>query len=223
MTRIIKQSIIWIIGSLFIFPLCSFSVNTDSLAEAKTIIIDVGHTKQSPGVISTIGESEFIYNKIFGITLMWKLKRDGHDVTIIENQSLKERVRNINSSDADLVISIHHDSTQPQYLGKNKYRGFSIFIHDKKNLPFAMDLGKRLVECGYSPSLHHAENILGERKPLLSKEYGVYRSNFYILKHSKKPIVLFEVGVITNSEEEKTLRDSSSIDKMAQCIVEVLK
>ncbi len=215
MTRIIKQSIVWIIGSLFLFL---------SLAEAKSIIIDVGHTKEKPGVFSATGEPEIIYNNMFAMALYNKLTlNDEHTVRSVKNLSLKERVEIFNSSDADLIISIHHDSTQPKYLGTNKYAGFSIFVYDDKSLPFAMKMGEELVKAGFSPSLHHAEDIKGERKELLSPEYGVYRANFYILKHTNKPIVLFEVGVITNQKENERVKTWYSIDKMTQCIVKTIE
>ncbi len=214
MTRNIKQSIIWMIISLFFFL---------PVAEARNVIIDAGHTYMEPGVISTTGEPELKYNLWFGTVLMWKLNKVGVFSEIVSNLSLKDRVKYFNNSDVDLVISIHHDSTQPQYLGTNKYKGFSLFIYDRKNIHLAERIGKELVSCGYSPSLHHAEDIDGERKTLLSEEYGVYQANFYILKYTRKPIVLLEVGVITNSEEEMKLRKSSVIDGMTNCIVEAVK
>lgn len=215
MTRIIKQSIVWILGSLVLFL---------SPVEAKRIIIDVGHTKDKPGAMSATGEPEIVYNNMFAMALYNKLTlNDEYKVLSVKNLPLKERVDIFNSSKADLVISIHHDSTHPKYLGTNKYAGFSIFIYDDKSLPFAMKMGEELVKAGFSPSLHHAEDIEGERKELLSPKYGVYRANFYILKHSNKPIVLFEVGVITNPKDEERVRTWYAIDKMTQCIVKSLE
>src|SRR5262249_10168880 len=67
-------------------------------------------------------------------------------------------------------------------------------------------LGEALSGRGLALTTHHAENIPGERRPLVDPERGVYRyDELVVLQYTKAPAVLFEAGVIVNRAEETAL------------------
>ena len=103
------------------------------------VAIDVGHTREKGGAISATGVPEYVFNRILADSLLQELKRDGYTKSfLIGDNSLKGRAAVANQRNANLLLSIHHDSVQPQYLSKwilggrarlysDKYRGYSIF------------------------------------------------------------------------------------------------
>ncbi len=55
-------------------------------------------------------------------------------------------------------------------------------------------------------------------KNLSQRNRGVKQARFYVLKGTNIPAILIEVGFISNSAEEKKLRDNYYLDKVATAI-----
>ncbi len=202
---------------------------------AKTIIIDIGHTVEKPGVISARGNPEILFNYLTGIVISKKLANQGFEVYLSSNMELSDRVKRIKKYNPDMVISIHHDSVQPHHLstwkfeGKeyyysDKFSGFSIFVSKKNeqfknSLRFANLLGRFMTESGLYPTYHHTEPVKGENRELLNKEYGVYRYDDLFLLKSTYPAVLLECGIIVNRSDELTLRSDYIINVISDAVV----
>jgi N-acetylmuramoyl-L-alanine amidase len=192
---------------------------------AECIFIDIGHGEKDKygGTIGATGHHEWLYNRAIGIDLKKALEAKGHTVKIIENAPLSERVLKIHASACTLFISIHHDSVQPQ-LDPNLYSGYSIFITNRfpeRNYSFwmAWHTANALNRNGFHPSLHHAEDIDGERKTLLDKDRGIYLANFYILRNASIPGILLECGIIANKWEAVKLMQDVTREKIVSAIV----
>lgn len=218
-----------------LFIICLVWVFCSSLASATehcvkedfVVALDIGHTKNHPGGISARGVSEFYFNKRLAQLLSEELVRQGFTQTfrINENGSditLTERTHTAGRNNADLLLSIHHDSVQPrylsswiyqgkQYLYSDIFKGYSIFYSEKnekarESFFFAQILGAELRSSGFVPTLHHAKNIAGENRDLVDKEHGIYRfDSLTVLRLAEMPAVLLECGIIVNREEELLL------------------
>jgi N-acetylmuramoyl-L-alanine amidase len=196
----------------------------DTSFEKPVVIIDPGHTKKMPGAVSITGKYEVEYNDNLVSKISNVLTGAGF-VTIPTrnpNQEIKleDRVNIANSHNALAMLSIHHDSAQLVYLelieknGKKAYRtrkpisGYSIFVSKKNSqfdssFIFAKLLGEELIKLGRKPTLHHAEPIPGEGRPLLDADLGIYQyDDLVVLKQSTIPAVLLEVGVIVDQADE---------------------
>ncbi|MBF0537882.1 MAG: N-acetylmuramoyl-L-alanine amidase [Nitrospirae bacterium] len=222
--------IVWLF--VIVLPALSFGQEGDNQAgcdnEAFVVVIDVGHSKKSPGATSARGEGEYYFNKAVATLLLKELRSAGLTKAFIidaDSISLKERVQVANDRKPDLFISIHHDSVQPRYLSKWEYdgkeqhysdifRGFSIFYSErnaspKESLAFADILGQALLNEGLQPTLHHAEPIPGENRELVDRSKGIYRfDDLAVLAHTQMPAVLLECGVIVNRDEELLLKST---------------
>lgn len=211
----------------------------DPAAHGFDLVLDPGHSPKSPGAISCNGVQEYRYNNalVAQITVslanlpgvrVFLTKKDDEEI------SLKERVKD--TTGKDLFISVHHDSVQPQFLngqGRNggkcseKASGFSIFVSRKnpffkESLAAAAMLGKCLLAQGLRPTLHHAEPIPGENRPLLDKEPGIYAyDDLVVLREARSPALLFEAGVIVNPIDEKTIQGDEFKRKVAKAIREI--
>jgi N-acetylmuramoyl-L-alanine amidase len=194
--------------------------------ESPIVAIDVGHTRASPGAISVTGIPEYEFNLKIAKMLESKLRETGTSQAFLiaseKPRALPERTRIAASRNADLFVSIHHDSAQDKYLeereadnGKtqrytDKFSGYSIFV-SRKNPRYeqSLDLARRIgraMRTNFKFATHHNEPIAGENRPIVDPDAGVYAfDDLVVLKTASMPAVLVECGVIVNPEEEKSL------------------
>ena len=198
--------------------------------ETYTVAIDVGHTKASPGAISVTGIPEYEFNLRLARKLEEKLKETNRDTgaTIVpfvisseKAMTLVARTRMAASRNADLFVSIHHDSAQDKYLEENEvdgqiqrstteFSGYSVFVSQKnprygESLELAKLIG-RALKRDFRFARHHHEKIAGENRPYADEDAGVYAfDDLVVLKTAAMPAVLVECGVIVNPTEEKEL------------------
>lgn len=193
------------------------------------IVIDVGHSAQSPGALSARGVPEYRFNTMLAQAVIATLRRDGfQNVTLVANQAagradLATRNARANAARPQAFLSLHHDSVQKQYLEKwtneygveqsysDRFSGYSVFVSHKNAFPkesveLAEMLGAELVSRGLTSTKHHAEKVPGEDRPWVNEDLGVYRTdNLIVLKGTNAPAALLEAGVIVNRAEELQL------------------
>lgn len=198
--------------------------------ETYTVAIDVGHTRSSPGAISVTGIPEYEFNLRLAKKLEETLKATNRDsgptilpfiISSEKPMTLFARTKIAAGRNADLFISIHHDSAQDQYLEERevngqeqrfteKFSGYSVFV-SRKNARYeeSLDLAKRIgreLQRYFHFAQHHHEKIAGENRPYADEEAGVYAfDDLVVLKTASMPAVLVECGVIVNPKEEKEL------------------
>lgn len=241
MRRRILLAIIFVVFMLPGPPSCN-SARADEISIIKpVVVIDSGHTNKIPGAISITGKHEVEYNDTMVSKLSFALTRAGF-VPILtckpnQDSKLEDRASIANSYNAVAMLSIHHDSAQLVHLetvklnGRNTYRthepisGYSIFV-SKKNPQFdssyilAKLLGQELLKLGRKPALHHAEPIPGEGRPLLDRNLGIYQfDDLVVLKKSKVPAVLLEIGVVVDKFDEAYVTRTDHQESIVNAIV----
>lgn len=124
---------------------------------------------------------------------------------------------------------------QTSHQGKQAYRtirpihGYSLFVSGlnpqyNQSKQLATDIGRALRILGRSPTLHHAEPIEGENRPLLDTANGVYRyDGLAVLKQTEMPAVLLEIGVIVDEQDEAYVSDAANRQKMIEAVVRALQ
>lgn len=226
---------------IFIMMLAVF-FETCFAGNSPMIAIDPGHTKSSPGAMSSRGIPEYEFN--VGLAEIIKQRFDDQGIPALvtrvngSKNTLAQRVDQTRS--AKFLLSVHHDSTQNQFLkewewqGKtcraanDHFTGFSLFIsrdnpYPARSLRCASAIGAALRQHGFHPSTYHAERIPGENREYADRENGVFfHDNLYVLKHSPCPAVLLEAGVIVNRNEEQWIQQSGTREKIALAIEEGL-
>lgn len=209
------------------------------------LVLDSGHTPKNGGSISVNGQYEVQYNDRFVSELKPALEASGWKVLLTrkadEEIDLTQRAAIANRMNADLFLSIHHDSAQlkylkpieiqgkPAYQSKHAIEGYSLFVsaenpYFKQSQNLASKLGKKLQKLGRAPALHHTEPIEGENRTLLNKQYGVYRyDGLMVLRQTKMPAILLEIGVIIDSKDEAYINDKTNRQLMIEQIVDTLR
>jgi N-acetylmuramoyl-L-alanine amidase len=198
--------------------------------EIKTIVIDPGHSSVgnsqeepiSPNstktkhkdVLGAIG----VYTKIpehkttvsIGLILKEELEKNGFKV-IMTKEKVETSLSNIeraeigNKNNADLVIRIHADGANSQSVS-----GASILIPPKNEYTseisdLSMDYGKRIIDT-YTTNLN------------LKNRGCAYRDDMTGFNWSKVPVVILEMGFLTNIEEDKFISDTNNHEKIAKAI-----
>src|SRR5258707_11543163 len=186
------------------------------------VILDVGHTAESPGAISARNVSEYDFNLRLAKYLEQSLIEDGFKKTVLlvtggrARPSLFARAAKANGLSANLLVSIHHDSVPDslmeswEFEGKqshfsDRFRGHSIFVsyenpHIDRSLLFGRLLGNELRDRGLQYARQYTQPIMGRyQRKLIDPDAGVYRfDELIVLKGTQMPAVLFEAGSSIN-------------------------
>jgi N-acetylmuramoyl-L-alanine amidase len=154
-----------------------------------------------------------------------------------EPLQLSQRTDIARAAGASLFISLHHDSVQPKYLSawmvkgrtqkySDVFHGYSLFVsarnkHFAASREFAVLLGQALLHQGLTPSLHHAEMIPGEGRPLLDPQIGLYQfDDLVVLRTATMPAVLLESAIIVNRSEEERVRSGDYHRQVVAALVQ---
>jgi N-acetylmuramoyl-L-alanine amidase len=194
------------------------------LLAAPSIVLDIGHSSASPRAVSARGRGEFYFNRDLAVHVAEALEGRGFEVRMINLDGTETglETRTAKAVGASLFLSVHHDSAQPRYLKawtfegeahhfSDRFAGFSLFVSRRNpdpaaSLACAVAIGTALRQSGFRPSLHHAEPIEGESRPLADAESGVYYyDDLVVLRTATQAAVLVEAGVILNRDEEALL------------------
>jgi N-acetylmuramoyl-L-alanine amidase len=205
---------------------------TDSVSCARStfrIVVDVGHTATSPGADSARGVHEYEFNLKLADTIVQSLREAQFDRTVrlitsgARLSSLFHRVASAERLQADLFLSIHHDSVPDhlketwQYEGRkhfysDRFSGYAIFVSNQNadrvgSLAFAHSLGQELQKRGLHYTPHYTFPVMGRfRRELVDQQAGVYGyDHLVVLRKSRMPAVLLEAGSIVNRNEELEL------------------
>jgi N-acetylmuramoyl-L-alanine amidase len=211
------------------------------------IVLDVGHTAQSEGATSARNVAEFSFNLRLAQAIEEKLKAEGFAETkllVTEGKarpSLAKRVAAANNLQANLFLSIHHDSVPNKFLedwefeGKkshfsDRFSGYSVFVSHgnpdfKTSLAFAELLGKEMKAEDLQFAKQYTQAIMGRyQHPLLNKETGVYSyDELIVLRKTRMPAVLLEGGSIINRDEELKMDSAERRNIISSAVTAAVK
>jgi N-acetylmuramoyl-L-alanine amidase len=211
------------------------------------IVLDVGHTAESEGASSARNVPEFDFNLRLARRIEEKLKSEGFAETRLlvtggkARPSLFKRVAAAHNLQANLFLSIHHDSVPDKLLenwefeGKkshfsDRFSGYSVWVsHDnpdfKTSLAFAELLAKEMKAQGLEYAHQYTQPIMGRyQHPLLNKETGVYsHDELVVLRTTRIPAVLLEAGSIINRDEELKMSSPERRDVISSGVTMAVK
>lgn len=190
------------------------SVMTEGQACERVIIIDAGHGGEDSGAVCN-----GLYEKDINLSIALKLRdmltacgyktvltRDS-DISIYDSSAnttrekkvsdLKKRVEIINSSEDNILVSIHQNKFE-----QSKYSGTQFFYSENSSDSI------RFAECMRS-------SVTGLLQPENKRELKPAEKSIYILDNAKVPAVICECGFISNEEEAKKLADEEYQQQLA--------
>ena len=223
--------------------------------KAKLVVVDPGHEIESvdPGAVATHSGIRYVEGNLnlqIAIKLKAELEARGievymtrYDSVIIDKdstESLKKRVKVANELDADLFVSIHHNS-----FTTSSANGFEVYY--STGTPITTYISERMItEDGRDLTLEtkaYASRSTTDKVAVskalataitneASSTLGLYNrgakdSNLYVCKNTTMPSILIENGFLTNPTEAAKVSTSSHQEKLAEItakrINEVLK
>jgi len=203
------------------------------------VAIDTGHHRAAAGATSARGMSEWSFNAALAKIVTEALERQGVAAVLMNPSGdpidLRQRPADAAAAGATIFLSIHHDSVQDKYLStwqwqgrdlsySDRFSGYGLFVSAKnpafdRSRVLAEAVGDQLLGLGLAPSLHHAEPIPGENRPLLDARRGIYRyDDLIVLKYATMPALLIEAGIIVNRRDELILADDSARRRFAEAV-----
>lgn len=170
----------------------------------KVIILDPGHGGVDPGAVVDRSVYEKKYTLDIAKRLQKLLEKEGAYVILTRSsdstRSLQSRVRLANKQNADLFLSIHLNSFK-----NSKVYGAQSFYSKSKDKKLATHIQKQITH------------------DFKTKNLGVSRSRFFVLRHTKMPSTLLEPMFMTNANEKKQLLSASYRSKLAKSIFQGVK
>ncbi|MFF0826449.1 N-acetylmuramoyl-L-alanine amidase [Brevibacillus sp. NPDC003359] len=168
------------------------------------IVIDPGHGGKDHGAEGVRGRFE----KDFTLQLAHKVKEVAEQDSRIQvyltrsddlflSSEQRDRPRFANELGADLFISLHGNTyTDPTVSGTETY------YYHPESLPLAESIQK------------HVSEATGFR------DRGVKKVHFFVVKDTKMPAVLLEVGYLTNPSDEQKLFEEDFQYRIATSVIE---
>lgn len=172
----------------------------DAPLAGKIILLDPGHGGIDPGAISRHGLREKEVNFDVAVRLKKYLEELGAQVLLTRDDDrylwLYDRVAIANRIGAAVTISIHannHDN--------NKVHGLEVWHHPEREE--SAFLARCLAQEVLSRTGLHFRGIMSS-------------NNFVLPRETEMPTVIFEMGFISNDEEEKLLQTTEFRDKIVR-------
>ncbi|WP_439480270.1 N-acetylmuramoyl-L-alanine amidase family protein [Chryseobacterium aquaticum] len=186
------------VRKLLIAPLFALVFLSFKPIDKKIIVIDAGHGGQDKGATFEKASEKQIVLDIASKIKEINNSQSKYEVVLTRDDdsypSLTERTDKINSLNPEMVISLHVNRTPENETSKN---GHEIYIQNSeasKNI--ADKISKKLGNCSIS------------------------EKNLHILRESKAPAVLVELGFINNTEDRKYITSQKGQKEIAQKFVE---
>lgn len=181
------------------------------------ILIDPGHGGIDQGTSGDSGVTEAPINLAISEKLMRLLEGTGFDVDMTrfedeglhsikattirqkKNEDLINRVKMINNSNADIVVSIHLNSfPQKQYYGAHVF-----YQNNSQTGKLAADILQDSLKTILDPNNHRVPQV---------------KKDIKIMDDTNIPVVLVECGFLSNDVEEKNLMNDEYQEKIAWSI-----
>jgi len=180
-----------------------------------TVIVDAGHGGRDGGASSKSGVVE--RDLVFDITKMVEehLRLNGFNVVLTrenecdlaseyaknrKKEDLACRVRIFNETDSAIAVSIHANA-----IDNTRWSGAQVF-YDAKSLE-----NKELATHIMNAMRNNIDGLKRDQRPI---------SNIYVLRHSRIPTALVEVGFLSNAAEAELLADVNYQKLLAYAIFE---
>lgn len=177
------------LGALFAI-LCLSFLAAAPVEARPTIVIDAGHGGHDRGGVPSQRYSEKIYALDVAQRVNAKLRRAGFRTIMTRDGDYFVGLRgrcDIANRSRGVFLSIHFNSAKRE--GAN---GIETYYYGSKSARFAAAIHPRVVRAAGT------------------EDRGIRTRGFYVLRHTRVPAVLAELGFLTNRAEGKKIATSSS-------------
>ena len=175
-----------------------------------SVVIDAGHGGKDPGAVGNgIQEKDIVLDvskrakahvEKFYPEIKVIMTRSGDSF-----HSLASRSKMANDLKADCFVSVHVNGA-----ASDQASGYESFIHSSK--------ASNSDDAKLQNNLHSRLAKLWASKG--GRDRGKKKENFHVLRETKCPAVLLELGFITSAKDANLLKDNGFIRDSAECIAD---
>jgi N-acetylmuramoyl-L-alanine amidase len=185
------------------------------IKEKVKVVIDPGHGGSDPGAVS-------VAEKSFTLEIARKIKEAGQiwapELEIILTResdvfmSVQDRVKFANSTKAVAFVSVHINSRIKKNAIQKQFEIESYYLNglsvNSKAATLCRQCHWSLLTLGQCPDLN-----------VQIKDRGIKTAGFYVLKHTKMPATLLEIGFISDEDDVVWLQNETNQKEVALRIV----
>ena len=199
------QALIACVLAVFLLSGCQttetfrFPRGLQAAGEFNTVVIDAGHGGYDSGAKSVKGAPEKQLTLDTARRVSRILRTSG--LRVVETRSgdyfipLDQRVARSNRLRDVVFVSIHYN-----WVKKSKPSGVETFFYSPRSSRLAANIQREVVKS--SRSLNR----------------GIKQRGFYVLKNSKRPAVLCELGFVSNPSENRILQTAAGRQRLAEAV-----
>lgn len=169
-----------------------------------TVVIDPGHGGSDPGALWNGTEEKDLNLAVARKVRALLEEEEGIQVLMTREEdafvALYDRAEFANEKEADLFLSIHANASE----NNHDYEGIMTFYHKDDRR------GKELAELVQSAVLKETDG----------KDRGSREEDYVVIRETKAPACLLEMGFMTTQPELDRLRDPDYQDRIAAGIVQ---
>lgn len=163
-----------------------------------------GIVTKKPEYVLTLEASQLLKAQLEDRGFQVILTRSSNDV----NLSNRERAEIANQHEADLFVRIHADGSE-----SSETKGFSILVPAKENTYTAP-----VYEDSYRAAQIVVNNV--GKEVSLHQNGLFFRSDMSGFNWSQVPVILPEIGFMTNTEEDQKLSDKSYLTNLMELLAD---
>lgn len=188
------------VKKLLIAPLFAIAFLSFKPIDKKIIVIDAGHGGNDVGAIyDGFSEKQIVLNIASRIKQSNKVE-DDYEIVLTRDSdndaTLANRTEMINKLNPEMVISLHINRSTAK---ESTRKGHEIFTQKSDaSKSIAAKISKKFGEC------------------------NIQERDLHILRESKSPAVLVELGFINNTEDRKYLTSEAGQKEVAQKFTEII-
>jgi len=215
------------------------------------VILDAGHGGMIDGVYQTRGKQsperpdgtrlyEGENNRKIVEALKKELEWNGIPfidvVNTQDDKPLYKRIKEANKIEGDtLYLSIHSNASREYYIDENCTISYSVRKHgkiNKKDLFYksewstARGFGTYIYKTAGRKSVERAEIMhknLAEHLTQFTKDRGIRRRDFAVLRETKGSAILLELGFHSNMEESYLIESQTWRNEVVKAIINSIK
>lgn len=216
---------------------------------AKKIILDAGHGGRDPGALGRGGLREKDVVLDISKRLARILKEAGYEVVLTRKDDtfipLAGRSSIANDAGADIFISIHANANRVRGLSGFEVYYVSQEVNDvdralvtaentdlepngaaiaAESLDLKATVWDMIYTSNRAESMDLARYLCSNARASLSTHIiGIKGAPFHVLRNTRMPSVLVEVGFVSNSKEEKMLKNGFYRQEIAEAVAQGIK
>ncbi len=179
-------------------------IRTPVKAGAKVVVIDPGHGGGDPGAVGINGLQEKVAVFSVSTQIAEQLRRKGINAVLTrtgdQEVDLEPRVAKAARIKADVFVSVHANSIN---LSRQDINGLETYYYASAD-------GYRLARAIHSRIL----------KGTTMQDRGIRQARFYVIRRTKMPAVLVEIGFVTGAQDAARLSSPAQRTQLAEAITQ---